>query len=61
MVFGLFKKHCPVCGMAVEKEKAINKFGEYFCSEEHAEAYRQKLAKADSKAAGRGGDCCGGK
>lgn len=56
MAFGFFKKHCPVCGMDVDKEKAIKRFGEYFCSEEHAEEYRQKMAKEQSKQ--RGGSCC---
>lgn len=59
MVFGLLKQHCPVCGQDVEKEKAIKKFGKYLCSEEHAEEYRQKLVKEESKDASRGGGCCG--
>ena len=57
MVLGLFKKHCPICGMAVEKEKAITRFGKYFCSEEDAEAYRKKMASEQSKATKSGG-CC---
>ena len=61
MVFGLLKKYCPVCGQDVKKEKAIKRFGKYICSEEHAEEYRQKLAKEQSRAASRGGSCCGGK
>lgn len=59
MVLGLFKKHCPVCGQDVEKEKAVKRFGKYLCSEEHAEEYRKKLAKEESKTASRGGGCCG--
>ena len=39
MAFGLFKKHCPICGQDVQKEKAIKRFGKYHCSEEHAEEY----------------------
>ena len=59
-MFGLFKKHCPTCGMDVEKEKAIKRFGEYFCSEEHAEGYRQKMAKEESKTTKHNsGGCCG--
>ncbi|MEK7547998.1 MAG: hypothetical protein AAB540_03830 [Patescibacteria group bacterium] len=58
MLFGLFKKHCPVCGMDVKKETAIKKFGEYFCSEQHAEDHRQKLAKEESKSTKHSGGCC---
>lgn len=58
MVLGLFKKHCPICGQDVEKGKAVKRFGEYLCSEEHAEEYHKKLTKEESKDAGRGG-CCG--
>lgn len=58
MVFGFFKKYCPVCGMTVEKNKAIIRFDQYFCSEEHAEEYRQKLAKEKSQHSGHGGSCC---
>lgn len=57
MVFGLFKKHCPVCGINVEKEVSIARFGKHLCSEEHAEEYRQKIVKAQAKAA-KGGGCC---
>lgn len=58
MEFGFFKKHCPICGMVVDKEKDINRFGEHFCSEEHAEEYRQKMAKEKSQHSGHGGSCC---
>lgn len=58
MVLGLFKRHCPVCGKEVDKEKAVKRFGKHLCSEEHAEEYRQKMVKQQSKAAKRGG-CCG--
>lgn len=58
MVLGLFKKHCPVCGMDVKKEKAVKEFGQYLCSEECVEEYRKKLAKEESKATS-GGGCCG--
>lgn len=58
-MLGLFKKHCPICGVDVEKEKAVKRFGKYLCSEEHAEEYRKKLAQEESKTASRGGGCCG--
>lgn len=57
MILGLFKKHCPICGMTVEKETGIVRFGKYFCSEEDAEEYRKKMASEESKAAKKGG-CC---
>ena len=56
-MFGLFKKHCPICQMAVDKEKGIKRFGEYFCSEGHAEEYRQNAAKEKSQHTGHG-NCC---
>lgn len=59
MGLGLFKKYCTVCGKNVEKESAVVRFGKHLCSEEHAEEYRQKLAKDQSKAARGGGGCCG--
>lgn len=58
MAFGLFKKYCPICGKEVQKENAVVRFGKHLCSDEHAEEYRQKLAKDQSKAAS-GGGCCG--
>lgn len=58
MVFGLFKKYCPICGMEVGKEKAIIRFGKYLCSDEHAEEYRQKLAKEQASATKKGGGGC---
>ena len=57
-MFNLFKKHCPICGMDVDKEKAIKRFGAYLCSEGHAEEYRKKLAAEESKAASRGRKGC---
>lgn len=59
MTFKLFKKYCPICSKEVNKENALVRFGEHLCSEEHAEAYRQKLAKEKSRAAKSGGGCCG--
>ncbi len=55
---GLFTKRCPICGMEVDKEKAVEKFGKYFCSEDHAEEYRKKNAEAEAKSGKRGGGCC---
>ena len=58
MAFQLFKKHCPICGMQVDKDKAIVRFSKHFCSDKCAEEYREKLAVAEKKAA-KGGGCCG--
>lgn len=58
MVFGLFKKHCPICGMDVDKEKAMKRFGEYFDSDDHAEEYRKKLAQEESKRVSKRCGCC---
>ncbi len=59
MVFGLFKKHCPICGVDVEGDKAVVCFDKYLCSQEHAEEYRQQLAQEQSKVSSKGGGCCG--
>ena len=54
-MFNLFKKHCQICGVEVKKEKAINIFGVYLCSEGHAEEYRKQVKKEN---ANRKGGCC---
>jgi YHS domain-containing protein len=63
-MLGLLQKHCPVCGMDVDKNTAIKRFGKYFCSDEHASQYAEmKMASdmegRDSSGYGsRGGGCC---
>lgn len=63
------EKYCPVCGRSVE-DLSIKRFGEFLCSEEHAEEYvkevrAQKLGKANlqggaqAQEPARGGGCCG--
>lgn len=56
MFKNLFKKHCPVCEKEVEKDKAAVRFGKFFCCEEHAEEYRQKLQKEEANNQNHG--CC---
>ncbi|MGI0050579.1 MAG: hypothetical protein ACRD8K_02475 [Nitrososphaeraceae archaeon] len=59
-MFGL-TKHCPVCGMDVEKEIGIKRFGNYFCSDSHAQQYTEKrMASEISKEedSHHGGGCC---
>jgi uncharacterized protein len=61
-MLGLLQKHCPVCGMDVDKDAAVKRFGKYFCSEEHSKQYAEmKMAKdMDSRRedSGHGGGCC---
>lgn len=45
VVFGLGKKHCYTCGMEV-KGSQYEKFGKYFCSEEHAHQYSREMKRA---------------
>lgn len=59
MTFKLFKKHCPICGMEVDKDKAVARFGKYFCSDNCLGKYQEKLEAAEKKATKGGGGCCG--
>ncbi|MGH9952164.1 MAG: hypothetical protein ACRD5J_11085 [Nitrososphaeraceae archaeon] len=60
-MFG-FEKHCPVCGIDVEKEIGIRRYGKYFCSDDHAEVYsKDKMEKelsSDEESNRRGGGGC---
>jgi YHS domain-containing protein len=40
-MLGLLQKHCPICGMDMDKNTTIKRFGKYFCSEEHANQYAE--------------------
>jgi len=51
MVFGLFKKKDPICGMKEEKGKGIKKHEEWFCSNNCLEEY-EKSAETKHKS------CC---
>lgn len=53
MVFGLFKKKDPICGMKEEKGKGITKDGRWFCSEKCLNEYREK-----AKQKPKDGCCC---
>ena len=58
-MLGLLQKHCPVCGMDVDKNAGIKRFGKYFCSEEHANKYAEvKMAQEREEDSRRGGGCC---
>lgn len=56
----LLQKHCPLCGIDVDKNTAIKRFGKYFCSDEHASQYTEmKMAKDKERGEGhKGGGCC---
>lgn len=45
-MFG-FKKYCQICGREVDKNKDIVRFGEHFCSEEHAQQFVDERRKID--------------
>jgi len=44
MVFGMFKKKDPICGMKEEKGNGIIKDGNWFCSENCQKEYLKKTA-----------------
>lgn len=58
-MFG-FKKHCPICGMDVDKERAIKRFGKHLCSESCAEKYVERLKEMEEEERKhpRRGGCC---
>ena len=39
---GWFDKYCEKCGMKVDKKVAPQRFGRYFCSDEHGEIYAKE-------------------
>lgn len=57
-MLGLLQKHCPVCGMDVDKNTAIKRFGKYFCAEEHASQYAEMKMKRDMERRDMGGGGC---
>jgi len=57
---GLLDKYCEKCGMKVDKNTAPQRFGKYFCSEEHAKDYalaREAQMKQAPEPKSSGG-CC---
>lgn len=56
MVFGLFAKKDPVCGMKQEKGKGMEKQGKWFCSAACQQKYEQR---EQGKSRAKSG-CCGG-
>ena len=45
---GLFRKHCPLCKLEVHAHcgGAVQRFGRWFCSENHADLYELELYDA---------------
>ncbi|MFA5796440.1 MAG: hypothetical protein WC916_00195 [Candidatus Woesearchaeota archaeon] len=46
MVFNLFKKKDPVCGMKEEKDKGISKHEKWFCSQNCLDTYEKEIKKS---------------
>ena len=44
----LFHKHCPLCKQYVHEQgdRAVQRFGKWYCSEVHAELYELELYEA---------------
>jgi len=58
-MFGLLKKHCPVCGMDVDNDSSVKRFGKHFCSVEHAEKFAEANASQQrDNSRESGGGCC---
>ncbi len=57
MVFGLFKRKDPICGMKEEKGKGIEKHGKWFCSDNCVNKFEAAIKKSE-KEASKGGGCC---
>lgn len=54
MMFGLFKRKDPICGMKEEKGKGVEKEGKWFCSETCVKKFESGEKKPMP------GSCCGG-
>ena len=53
MLFGLFKRKDPICGMNEEKGKGLEFEGKWFCSKDCKTRYGKNKDKQESC-------CCGG-
>ncbi|MBC8500773.1 MAG: hypothetical protein ISS25_00110 [Nanoarchaeota archaeon] len=56
MVFGLFSKTDPICGMKEEKGKGTYKHNKWFCHENCLKEFEKGMHKAEKKHSGH--DCC---
>jgi endogenous inhibitor of DNA gyrase (YacG/DUF329 family) len=57
-MFGLLKKHCPVCGRDVDRDSSVKRFGKHFCSIIHAEKFSESNASRKEDNAQSHGGCC---
>lgn len=63
-MFNLFSKHCPVCGVDVDKKISIKRYGKYFCSKDHLQDFvkireeKEKEYRNEYRHGSRGGGCC---
>ena len=58
---GWFDKYCEKCGVKVDKNTAPQRFGKYFCSDEHSETYAkemEEMSKQQSPQQKSSGGCC---
>lgn len=49
MVFGLFKRKDPICGMKEEKGKGFVEMGHWFCSQSCKDEFYKKIKKQEKK------------
>ena len=57
---GWFDKYCEKCGVKVDKGTAPQRFGKYFCKDEHANEFAEEvkaMRRKESKQQSSGG-CC---
>lgn len=57
-MFG-FTKHCKICGIDLEKNHEVKRFGKSFCTDEHANQYvKLKQQQQKDESTKRRGGCC---
>lgn len=60
MVFGLFRKTDPVCGMKESKGKGLvdEKSGQWFCSPNCRQEFSKQTKSNEKRMNKKGGSCC---
>lgn len=57
-MFG-FTKHCKICGIDLQEDSVIKRFGKSFCSDEHANQYVElKQQQQKDESSRKRGGCC---
>jgi len=56
-MFG-FTKHCKICGIDLEKNHGIKRFGKLFCTDEHANQYVKLKQEQQKEYSSRRRGCC---